>query len=330
MEGRSYLNLYSKNCSIVLNNKSMNASYVNLKGNFNFYFPSALYIDGEAYSNESKLNGTGYINIDGNEKYGNIVLNIYGIAVTNFSNPNISFIKGNEEISSFIEKVPIEKEEIKKLVEILKILPIAMNEIFWLDGKGNINGINETFVKTIFRGTGKYSMNKLNGKTYLLINNKKFYENEKKIYFIPYKLIIIWAIAISLFIISSIFGKEKKDEKFFGLSIVVAFLFLAITFFLWIKQAEIIFGKSLFQILQNINLAGILFITIITIPYMMFISLIAFPIRISTSSIFYLFGYSNIGKAIGRCIGFILGLFIGIAMLPSLLNMIFSPLLRLL
>jgi len=318
IEGNGSIVLYADNFTIQINGNKFNGNVAKLEGHFHFYIPSAFYSNNSAEFKKVILNGTGYLNIDGNKSYGKFDLIMNGSIDMNISNGNLSFMKSEEKLDKNFDK--------------LALLPFALDKIFYIEhGNGSIDGSVVNFSNLIFRGDGNYHANKFSGKTYLIFNNKKFYENEDKIFYIPSKIIFLWSIAIILFIIS-LFLKGGKflefDKKFYGLSFILAILFLAITFFIWINQANIIFGKDVFQLINEINLQNIIYLSFIIVPYLVFIGIIAFPIKLIVSSIFDLFGFINLGKAIGRSLGFSFGIWLGISMLSSILNLIFYPLFR--
>ncbi|RLF50652.1 MAG: hypothetical protein DRN11_04285, partial [Thermoplasmata archaeon] len=182
--------------------------------------------------------------------------------------------------------------------------------------------------------TGNYSYDKFIGTSYLIIKDKKFFEKENEIkigaFFIPEKLIYIWAVAIAVFIASLFFKKELEFDKHFStIPLILSLLFLALTFYIWEKQATIIFGMSFFHSIMNANLKTVIAIVFIIIPYMEIIALIEFPIKIAISSSFSSVGLHHIGKIIGICFAYPIAIWLGIKMLASLLNMVFLPLLRL-
>lgn len=318
IKGNGSILLYADNFTIQINENKFNGSVAKLEGYFCFYIPSALYSNDSAEFKKAILNGTGYLNMDGNISHGKFDLIINGNIGTNISNGNFSFMKSKEKLDKNFDK--------------LALLPFALDEIFYIEhGNGSIDGSIVNFSNLIFRGNGNYHANKFSGKTYLIFNNKKFFDTEDKIFYIPSKIIFLWGIAIILSIIS-IFLKGDKflefDKKFYGLSFILGLLFLAITLFLWINQANTIFGKNAFQLMNEINLQNIIYLSFIILPYLVFIGLIAFPIRLIISSIFDFLGFINLGKAVGRSLGFLFGTWLGIFMLPSILNLIFYPLFR--
>ena len=326
MKGNGSIELYSKNSTIVLNNKTINASYIAFKGAAHFYFPSLIYSNGKAYFHDAKIEGTGIMSIDNKKRVGKFSFNLCGNSVANISISNSLFIKG-ENLANFLRNFP----ENISLVKTLNLLPIAIDNVFYLKGNENIDSMNGNG-SLIFRGEGELNKGELKAKSYLIIKNKMFFENENKMkiaaFYIPYKIIYIWIAAIVAFIISLFIKRELEfDKKFSSVAPILSLLFIAITAYIWEKQAEIIFGIG---IPSAINLQSILTLIFIVVPYMEIIALIEFPLRISISSIFSIFGFHHIGKAIAISIAYPAAIWLGIKLLPAILNMIFAPLLGLL
>jgi len=334
IRGNGNITLYSENSTIIIDHLSHNTSQFAFIGNASFYIPSAIYVSKMAYSHQAFLNGTGYANIDGNDTYGFFSVYINGSTVFNFSRLNAFFIGGKENLTKFLNKVNVENSTIRKFILLFNLLPLPLNKIFLINGNGSIDKKPVRFNNLIFRGNGNYSHWFLNGNSYLIINNKKFFENEKEIkigiFYIPYKIVILWAAAISLFIVSLFIKREIEFDKIFSsLPIVASLLMIGITFYLWEKQAFLIFGINFFKVLMHPTLASILAMAFIITSYLEFIALIGFPSRIIVSSIMSFFGLHQIGKVVGKAIGYSTGIYLGIKLLPSILNMVFYPLLRL-
>ena len=328
MKGNGNFCFYSKNSTI----NGENAGYASFEGKGYFYSPSVLCIDEKAYCKNAYFNATGVMKIDGNESYGKHSIRLEGECIVNFSLVNISFFKSNENIQNFLKNVSI--EGVEKITNLISLLPISMDSIFYINGNGSIDEIKFNKSELIFRGSGEYKEEKFYGNSYLIIKNKKFFEKEGEMkigaFSIPNKLIYIWIVAIAIFIASLFIKKEREfDKKFAGIAAIISLLFIAITFYLWERQATAIFGVSFFHSILNANLKTILTMIFIITPYMEIIALIAFPSKLAISSLFSFFGLDNIGKVAGSFIGYSMAIWLGIKMLPSLLNMIFLPLLRL-
>ncbi len=328
MKGNGSFCFYATNSTI----NGENVSYAGFEGKGYFYLPSVLCIDEKAYCKNAYFNATGVMKIDENESYGKHSVRLEGQCIVNFSSANISFFRSNENIQDFLKNVST--EGVERITNLIDLLPIPMDSIFYINGNGSIDEMKFNKSELIFRGSGEYKEKKFYGGSYLIIKNKKFFEKEKEIkigaFPVPYKLIYIWVVAIAIFIASLFIKKEREfDKKFAGIPAIISLLFIAITFYLWEKQATVIFGVSFFHSILNANLKTILTMIFIITPYMEVIALIAFPARLAISSLLSFFGLDNIGKTIGNCIGYPVAIWLGIKMLPSLLNMIFLPLLRL-
>ncbi len=328
-KGNGSFAIYSLNSTI----NGENASYMKFGGEGSFYFPSFLYVDGKAYCKKMDFNATGEMEIDGKKSYGKYSIKMDGYAIINFSSLNISFFKGKEKLPDFLRNISIE-ENVEELTKLMDLLPISIDKFFSIKGNGSIDKGKENSSTFIFRGTGNYSYNRFIGASYLIIKDKKFFERENEIkigaFFIPEKLIYIWGVAIAIFIASLFFKREIEfDKRFSAVPLILSLLFIAVTFYIWEKEATVIFGTSLFHSIMNANLKTMITLVFIFIPYMEIIALIEFPIKLAISSSFSSVGLHHIGKIIGTCFAYPVAIWLGIKMLPSLLNMIFLPLLRL-
>ncbi|MCD6448172.1 MAG: hypothetical protein J7L58_03905 [Thermoplasmata archaeon] len=316
--------LYSINSSAILNNMSIEGKIL-VNGSFVFVSYSALFVAEKIFTKEIEIHGkncwvttdnnsTFYESIDGKIK-GEILIEIEG---------EIKLMEGMENKS--IEVVP---------ESFIKIFPAKFNKIFFINGSGKIEieGEEKNFSKYVFfRGEGKYNKNRLNASGYLLAIDGKFYDDEKKIYFIPLKIFALWVVAIALFIISSFLKKNifiEKDEMFAGFSAIMWLLFFGISIYLWSCEMERIFGLSLMDV-KKITIGSLLFLSLFIVPYLVAVGIIGFPAKVAVAAIFEMIGLSNVGKGIGRAIGFSLTTFWGISLISSLLNLTLSPLLRLL
>jgi len=323
IEGKGTAEIIAYNSSVVINNESFEGNII-INGSLSFSCPSALLAEGKILAKYVLIKGKNCWTYNGGKKFyetmdatiaGNLSINLKGKLYLNES---------SEENKS--DLLP---------VDFSRIFPMKFNKIFFIDGKGKIeiDGMERNFTKYVFfRGEGEYdTLGKLNASGYLLAKDGKFYDNEKKIFFIPVKVFLLWIVAVVSFILSLIFKKNiflERDKLFFGFSIVISILFFAISFFLWNCEMERIFGLNLFDI-RNITIANVLFLSLAIVPYLVAIGIIGLPARIAISSIFEIVGLSNIGKGIGRCVGFMLTTFWGISLINSILNLTLSPLLRL-
>ncbi len=316
--------LYAINSSAILNNRSFEGNIL-INGSLFFISYSALLIEEKVITKEVKIYGENcwvkigsdnvfYKNIDG-EINGEILIEING---------EIKLKEG------------VENKSIGILPEdFARVFPAKLNKIFFINGSGKIkiDGKEKNFSKYVFfRGEGEYDKNKLNASGYLLAIDGEFYDNEKRVYFIPLKIIFLWIIALALFVISSFLKKNilfEKDKVFAGFSAVMWLLFFGISIYLWNSEMERIFGLNLLDV-KKITVANILFLSLSIVPYLVAVGIIGFPARVAVASVFEMAGLTNIGKGIGRAIGFSLTAFWGISLINSLLNLTLSPLLKLL
>ncbi len=310
IKGNCSLEIKAYNYSIKANNLSMEGNYTEIVGNMYFecdgIINGSLIISNDTtfYSKSCLINNKTYKNLNGSVK---------GILLINFDGNII--LNGSKN----------EKD--------LFLFPMKFNKIFLIkNGKIFINGKEKNFTKyIIFRGNGNYSNNEFNGECYLLAIDGKFYDESKKIYFLPTKIIFLWAIAIGMFIISLFLKRGKfseKDKIFTGFSIIISFLFFALSFYLWNFEIKRISGFNLLTF-GNFEIRDILIISLAIVPYIIAIGTIGLPIRVTISSFFEIFGLTNIGKGIGRAIGFIFTTIWGLSLFQFLLNITLSPLLRL-
>lgn len=296
-----------------------------ITGEINFSSENAILIEEKIFSRNLSFSGKNCWFYSGNEN--KFYKNIYGRITGNLS------INFNGEI--FMKETSTENKSTPILPsEFAKIFPLKFNKIFYINGgRIWIEGRENNFSKYVFfRGEGKYNTNgEFNGKGYLIAIDNKFYDEEKKIYFIPVKIIFLWIFAVAMFIISLLVKKNiflEKDKMFAGFSIISGILFFAISLFLWNCEMERIFGLNLFEI-REITIGNILFLSLAIVPYMVAVGIIGFPIKVATASFFEIFGMTNIGKGIGRCAGFLITAIWGISLITSILNITLSSLLRL-
>jgi len=316
--------LYSINSSAFLNNRSINGQIL-INGSIYFNSCSAFFTENKVFTKEVEIHGKNcwVTTDDGNTFYESIDGKIEGEILIEIEG-EIKLMEGIENKS--IEIVP---------ESFIKIFPAKFNKIFFINGSGKIkiDGEEKNFSKYVFfRGEGKYDKNRLNASGYLLAVDGKFYDEEKKIYFIPLKIFALWIVAIALFIISSFLKKNiftEKDEMFAGFSAIMWLLFFGISIYLWNCEMERIFGLSLMDV-KEVTIGNFLFLSLFIVPYLVAVGIIGFPAKVVVAAIFEMIGLSNVGRGIGRATGFSLTAFWGISLISSLLNLTLSPLLRLL
>ncbi len=258
------------------------------------------------YADKCLINGELYKNIHGNIT-GDITINFDGEAILK---------EGKQEKELFL-------------------FPMKFNKIFLMENGGKIfiNGKEKNFTDyVLFRGDGEIS-SKLKATGYILAIDGKFLDESKKLYFFPTKIIILWAIAIAMLIISLFLKKDlfgEKDKIFYGFSIIISLLFFAISFYLWNCEIERISGFNLLDISNIKGLKSILVLSFAIVPYIIAIGTVGLPLRVIISSFFEIFGLTNIGKGIGRMVGFMFTIIWGLSLFQFILNITLSPLLRLL
>lgn len=325
--GDGKIEIYGENCSLKINNETVNASEIKLMGNAHYTIPYAycnmsgarfhkIFLRGNMTVISSHYAKQGYFN---GSIYGDMEARLYGEVK----------LRTAKNIDPYIyEEKPF-----------LKIIPVSMDKIFiFIDGENKIDGneINASKIYARGEGTAFYSINNENEGTevkalsYIQFVDEKFYTTEDSFYLIPYKIIFIWIVSLAVFI-ASLFVKSERfreiDKKFHGTSVILGILFFAISLFLWIKQAEIIFGKEIYFVtdLSNIVAAGFFML-----PYVIAVVIIGFPLKTAIVSAMSMLGMTDIGKLIGRPIGFMASFYLGIIFLPSILNMLIVPFLNVL
>jgi len=310
-EGNAY-KLVANNYSAIINNDSKYGNEIKIEGDLDFNCQQAVLngTKGIIFTNKTAIEGKN-CKING-EFYGEIEGEISG---------DISIFY----VSAYLK----EGERIKYENESFAII----NRIFLITG-GNfsINGKKiQNFSKILFRGEGEITTGKFDGKAYFVIIDSNVYEEvKKKIFIFPVEIIILWIIAVALFILSSFVKKnffKEFDKSFKGFSIVMAILFFAISFYLWNSEMDRILGINIINLLKEITIYSVFFSSLSLIPYIVVVALIGFPVRIAISSVFEIFGLSYIGKGIGRGVGFMLVVFLGISLLPSIIKITLAPLL---
>jgi len=325
MRGKGNATIYTYNSTIMIENETMEGNAI-IEGDISFNTSSALFYEEKILSNSIFFSTSScHIYYEGSRKLyhrisgsieGNISMEMEG---------NVKMVEGKENATLLSILLP---------GEFTRAFPLKFERLFLIKGgKIWINGEEKNFSDYVFfRGEGDYSIPyKFEGKAYMLAMDGEFYEEGKRIFFFPLKMVILWIISISIFLVSLFIKKkmfEEKDEIFVGPAIIFPILFFAISFYLWNGNMELIFGLNIFQI-REINIVNVLFISLSIVPYLVSIGLIGFPARIAISSLSEIFGLSNLGKMVGRCIGFILTTLWGLEMIGGVLNLTLSPLLRL-
>ncbi len=310
--------LFANNFSISVNGKNFSGDNLHIKGSMHFLCPQALF-NGTIFSNET--------NFECHDCQSNVE-EIYEGGI----------IKG-EIVIKPVGKVLLKKSKIEMVTGPF-LFPLKIDKVgFAREGKLYVNGEKINFSDYIFfRGEGVYitKEKKFQGNVNTLVIDGRFYEKEKKFLFIPYKIFILWIAAIAIFFISLFLKKDvykevdKKriiDKDLLGFSIIISILFFALSFFLWNCEIERIFGMNIFDI-TSLEIKSILLLSFEIIPYMVAVAIIGFPAKVMVSSIFEVFGLTNIGKGVGRSVGFILSFIWGISLLPVLLNLTLAPLLK--
>ncbi|MCD6480845.1 MAG: hypothetical protein J7L31_01040 [Thermoplasmata archaeon] len=324
MKGSGSATIYAYNSTLTINNDTLHGNLL-LKGEISFSSPSMLFYEGKFFAPSMHFNSSS--------------LSVYHEGKESMYAPAAGMLEGNISMETDgLVKIGRGEENVSLLSLILpedftRVFPLKFERLFLINGgKVWINGREKNFSEYVFfRGEGEYSSSLFQGHAYLIASDGKFHEGGKRIFIFPLKLVILWIITIVILIISIFIKKttfEERDEIFAGPSVIMPILFFAISFYLWNSNMELILGLNLFDI-REINTVNILFILLSIVPYLVAAGIIGFPLRVATSSIFEIFGLSNVGKMVGRCLGFIFTTLWGLEMISTVLNLTLSPLLRL-
>jgi len=325
IRGEGNASIYAANSTLVINGETFHGSML-IEGKITFNSSSALFYEGKVLASHLKFTSPSCIIYSSGEK-------------SEYEEARAT-LKGNISVEMDGEMEMKEGEENTTLLSRLLpekfagVFPLKFERLFLIrEGKIWINGEEMNFSRYVFfRGEGTYKTpGSFEGKAYLIAIDGRFYEEESRIFFFPYRLIILWIVAIAIFILSLFIKKKnfrEKDEIFVGAAIIFPIFFFAISFYIWNGNMEMIFGLNIFQ-MREINIINILFLSLSIVPYLVVVGIIGFPARVAISSLFEIPGFSTIGKMIGRCVGFILATLWGMEMMGAILNLTLSPLLRL-
>ncbi len=252
---------------------------------------------------------------------------------------SLSFKEGKKSDCEILKKF-LEEEEIE-----LPPLPFLINGLFFSD-EGNISVNEEDFDSnfTIMRGKGNVFFGdtcSLHGTMRLIFANGEFYSKEETnlLPFIPDKLLIFWPLAIGVWIgipfLEKKFGRkfERYDKELGGIALVIHLFFIFTSFYLWDKEIEHQFGKSvisaIISLLKGSFAAGDWVIAPFEfIPWTITIVLISIPVRIILSSIVSFVGLETVGEGVGKGVGLFISFFVGVFYISFFLTVILSPFLK--
>ncbi len=250
---------------------------------------------------------------------------------------SVSFTRGKDcgLIDEFLEETEME----------IPPLPFRIDGIFFADeGNVSINGEKIYSNFSIMRGEGDVFFGdgySLHGKMQLLFINGEFYSKEGAsiLSFIPNKLLLFWPVAIGIWLVLTFFEKrfgkkfERYDKGLRGIAIIIHLFFIFISFYLWDREIQYQFGKSIIpavisSLKGNFDMGEWIISPFELIPWVVVIVLIAIPIRIMLSSIFSFMGLEVLGKGVGKGVGIFMSFFIGIYYVSFFLDIIISPLIK--
>jgi len=250
---------------------------------------------------------------------------------------SVSFARGKDcgLIDEFLEETEME----------IPPLLFGIDGVFFADeGNVSINGEKIYSNFSIMRGEGDVFFGdgySLHGNIQLLFINGEFYSKEKAsiLSFIPNKLLLFWPIAIGIWLVLTFFEKkfgrkfERYDKELGGIAMVIHLFFIFTSFYLWDKEMQYQFGKSIIPAIisslkGNFGMEEWIVAPFELIPWAVVIVLIAIPIRIILSSIFSFIGLEVLGKGVGKGAGIFMSFFVGIFYVSFFLNIIISPLIK--
>ncbi len=242
-------------------------------------------------------------------------------------------------IKKFGELDENESEDMK-----VPALPFDVNGAAILtEGNAIIEGNRLNFTFCFCRGSFNATFNNsfsMTGKCNLILTDNGFYTDEEGYFIIPKKLIGLWPIAIGIWIMTRFIGKSSgetpKNKKLKWIALGFHILLLIMAFYLWDREINRLFGKSLIPLLIssgneifNASLTNpfIFIAPLELIPWSISILLIGLPIGISINSVLKIWGLRE-GKGIGKGIGAMAIWFIGASYIIFFLNAIISPFMK--
>jgi hypothetical protein len=219
-------------------------------------------------------------------------------------------------------------------VDFSRIFPVRFDEVFFMkNGTLLLDGTQQAFSNYVFfRGMGVYENGRLVSESHLVVVDGTFYDTEPSVWIFPVKIVILWAVAVGLFVASLVVKKEwllGKDRHLWGFSLAVTFIFFVVSFYLWNAELDRMFGLNLFAV-REFSTSTILFISLAVVPYLVALAAIGFPASVGVSSVGSMVGLETLGRGIGWSAGFVMTTVWGISLMSALLNMTLSSLLRLL
>ncbi len=211
------------------------------------------------------------------------------------------------------------------------------------EGNAIIEGNRLNFTFCFCRGSFNATFNNsfsMTGKCNLILTDNGFYTDEEGYFIVPKKLIGLWPIAIGIWIMTRFIGKSSgetpKNKKLKWIALGFHILLLIMAFYLWDREINRLFGKSLIPLLIssgneifNASLTNpfIFIAPLELIPWSISILLIGLPIGILINSILKIWGLRE-GKGIGKGIGAMAIWFIGASYIIFFLNAIISPFMK--
>jgi hypothetical protein len=226
-------------------------------------------------------------------------------------------------------------------------LPFSLNGIVGvLDQPSTENWKTKTAANiTLLRGTGTaviHNQITVDASGPLLIQNGKFFTQEQPsfIWFIPANIIGLWPVAVAVLIAGALIRKkwpgyfEDRYLSLGGVGIIIHVLMLGVAAFLWDREVQYVFGKSILAALQSLAQGGTsgLEAWIVgpfeLIPWLAALVLIGLPVRIFLVAIFKIIGIGPLGNEVGKGTGALLTSLSGATYIAFFLNITLAPIIE--
>ena len=156
------------------------------------------------------------------------------------------------------------------------------------------------------------------------------------VWFVPRRIIGLWPLAIATWIVTALVRKKwgarvQRDTRFRGVAVILHLLPLALALYLWDRETEYLFGKSILAALASlINGGGVsldqwIIVPFEVIPLLAALAFIAVPGGLIVSAASRLLGVETLGEGVGRGTGALLSFLVGTAYIPFFLNVTLAP-----
>jgi len=226
-------------------------------------------------------------------------------------------------------------------------LPFSLNGILGILAHAPTNSqeTRETSNIIILRGSGTAHIGKqisVDASGPLVIKDGRFVTDEDAsyIWFIPDRIIGLWPVAIAAWLISVFMRKkwttrfEDHDRHLTGVALIIRVLLLGVAAYLWDREIQYMFGKSIFSALLSLiqggetGLQAWIVAPFELIPYLAALVFIGLPVRFILSAALGFIGIKRLGDEIGKGTGALLAFLVGAAYIAFYLNVTFAPIVK--